>query len=1170
MSKYLIKRDGRREKIDSVKIYNAIMSSAQSVYQYKELESENFKHCHNLSLRISKRVVNLLNERIGMATVEEVQDMLVKSLVNSREDKVAESFILYRAERCRIRDSKSSLMNKIEEITYVDSKNSDTKRDNANVDGNTAMGTMLQYGSAVSKTFADSFMIRSDIKEKLDEGAIYIHDKDFLAMGTTTCCQIELDKLFEKGFSTGHGYLRKPKSIASYASLAAIAIQSNQNDQHGGQSIPTFDYYMAPGVTESFKKNLKDNLSLLFDFLRRDIDLNVLFSDLDKEKNTFLFKNKHLLFDLLKKQLSKVSNLDSHTLHTMIKKSLNKALELTNKQTLQAMEGLVHNLNTMHCLPSFQKIWVLDENELKLLPIEYIFNNFQRQRFRVLSFNKHTHEYEWKYVVNCWNNGHRNSLVELTTKKGQKVCTTDNHKFIIRNQNDELSVGFPLEINEVVIAKKFPSAGKCLPAISLDHYTSNKTQNYLEDHIPLTEELAELFGYYVADGSVVGGSQLCFTTCDESIRERIIAILIDIYGNKLTYKDYFYKHDKYKETRFNVGKVWTDCFKDICGNNSLTKKIPTIILQNENTDYLKSFLKGYFVCDARCSYYLEASTVSEELMNDLNYAILLLGAIPYVVKRDNLYSITIGGKASKRIGLEELLTRVPKTELRKDNETTLPLFAVDCSSKTIEYNGDVYDIEVEENANFVVDSGIVVHNSRAGAQVPFSSLNFGTDTSEEGRMVTKNLLLAQEAGLGNGETAIFPILIFKVKEGVNYNSEDPNYDLFKLSMRVSAKRLFPNYVFLDAPFNLQYYKEGDYRSEVATMGCRTRVIGNVNGEETSCGRGNISFNTINLPRLGIKYGCNFRKKNLEENSTISTSYDSLGFFKELDTLIDLSCDALFDRYEFQKRKKIKNFPFLMGQKVWGSSNFESMDEEIGDEILKSGTLSIGFIGLAECLIALIGEHHGESKIAQELGLDIIAYMRKRMDDYMNRTNLNFSLLATPAEGLSGYFTKIDKKEFGIITGVTDKDYYTNSFHIPVSYNISISDKIKKEAPYHELTNAGHITYVEVSGDISNNLEAFESIIRCMKESGIGYGSINHPIDRDPICGYSGVIEGDVCPVCNRQQTEDRPFERIRRITGYLVGTLDRFNNGKKSEEHDRVKHSFNNTYVHSVCNVKED
>ena len=438
----------------------------------------------------------------------------------------------------------------------------------------------------------------------------------------------------------------------------------------------------------------------------------------------------------------------------------------------------------------------------------------------------------------------------------------------------------------------------------------------------------------------------------------------------------------------------------------------------------------------------------------------------------------------------------------------------------------------------------LVHNlntmhSRAGAQVPFSSINYGTDTSPEGRMVIRNILLAEEAGLGNGETPIFPIHIFKMRDGVSGEEGDPNWDLFKLSCRVSAKRLFPNFSFMDAPFNAEYLTDDmDPDHEVAYMGCRTRVMANRHdpSRETTYGRGNLSFTSVNLPRLGIRH-----------------AGDVDGFFKALDEMCELVFRQLLERLEAQSQRRVRNYPFLMRQGVWMDSEKLGLHDEVR-EVLKHGTLTLGFIGLAECLVALVGQHHGESRYAQELGLKIVSRMRELCDRKGEETGLNFTLIATPAEGLSGRFVKIDRRLFGVIPGVTDRDYYTNSFHVPVYFDISSFRKIKIEAPYHALTNGGHITYVELDGDPRNNLQAFEDIVLAMKHAGVGYGSINHPVDYDPACGYTGII-GDECPHCGRHETKAEPFERIRRITGYLVGTLDRFNNGKRAEERDRVKHS---------------
>lgn len=776
------KRDGRVITFVPEKITRAIFLAASAVAKEDGGEAD-----YEMAERLTDQVTGYINSvyKKTVPSVEQVQDAVVRVLIETGHAKTSEAYILYRSERTRVRNLRTRLMKSIEEITFSDAKDSDMKRDNANIDGNTAMGTMLQYGSAVSKEYCLSQVINPKYAKMHEAGDIHIHDLDFMNMGTLTCCQIDLDKLFQGGFSTGHGFLREPQDISSYAALAAIAVQSNQNDQHGGQSIPAFDFYLAKGVAKTFRKLYINNLQKATELIAgKTTDVKEMVKrveGLTRKKPTLDMDYEFL--DTLNEELKKELNISDETIKSMNTFTYKEARNETDKATYQAMEGFIHNLNTMH--------------------------------------------------------------------------------------------------------------------------------------------------------------------------------------------------------------------------------------------------------------------------------------------------------------------------------------------------------------------------SRAGAQVPFSSINFGTDTSVEGRMLMKNLLLAQEAGLGNGETPIFPILIFKVKEGINYNPGDPNYDLFQLSIRVSAKRLFPNFVFVDAPYNLQYYDPNDFTTEIATMGCRTRVLSNVNGKATPVGRGNNSFTTINLPRLGIKHGVVGKKG----------FFDKSAFFQELDEELELIISQLMERGGIQSGKRVKNFPFLMGQGVWLDS--ENLDwNDTLEDVVKHGTFSIGFIGLAECLVALIGEHHGESDAAQELGLEIIGYMRQKADEAVDKFKLNFSIIATPAEGLSGRFTRIDKKKYGEIRGVTDREYYTNSNHVPVYYPISAYDKIKKEAPYHELTNAGHIAYVELDGDPIKNLDAFEAVVRCMKESGVGYGSINHPVDRDPICGFSGVIDDNICPKCGRDENKSSvKFDRIRRITGYLVGTLDRFNDGKAAEERERLKHN---------------
>ena len=742
----IIKRDGRVVLFDQHKIAAAILRSMEAAQDGDASDAA----------RVANDVQRELEAHFSAEApnIEAIQDAVERQLMNHGFSAAAKAYILYRANRTRAREANTSLMKTIDEITNTDARISDMKRDNANIDGNTAMGAMLQIGAAGAKAYNEMYLLRPEHAKAYREGDIHIHDFDFYSL-TTTCCQIDILKLFHGGFSTGHGYLREPQSIQSYAALAAIAIQSNQNDQHGGQSIPNFDYGMAEGVAKTYRKaftrRLRDALEDYLDLTDEDAAVTAIITQAEEMTGeTARLESSETYLSAVALGLCQKYHLDKEKAWKLITRASTRAYAKADRDTKQAMEGFVHNLNTMH--------------------------------------------------------------------------------------------------------------------------------------------------------------------------------------------------------------------------------------------------------------------------------------------------------------------------------------------------------------------------SRAGAQTPFSSINYGTDTSPEGRMVIRNILLALDAGLGHGETCIFPIHIFKVKEGVNYNEGDPNYDLFRLSCKVSAKRLFPNYTFLDSPFNLQYYVPGHPETEVATMGCRTRVMANVYDptRQIAYSRGNLSFTSINLPRLAIESGGDEKK-----------------FYDSLENMLELVAQQLLDRFEIQANKHIYNYPFLMGQGVWLDSDKLSLQDNLR-EVLKHGTLSIGFIGLAETLTALYGHHHGESGEMQKKGLEIIGFMRSFCDRISQEHKMNFTLLATPAEGLSGRFIRMDQKRYGKLPGITDREYYTNSFHIPVWFPISVYDKIRLEAPYHALCNAGHISYVELDGDTARNVEAFESVVRCMHDFGIGYGSINHPVDRDPICGYVGII-GDVCPRCGRREGEEVPPDRVEEL-----------------------------------------
>ena len=744
--RYIVKRDGRKVAFNSNKIANAIKKSMVSVHPDDELDAEQLKLVDQLTAEV---VAEIEDNDVSAPTVENTQDVIERVLIKHNLSDVAKNFILYRQQRTNVRTYNAELTKIYRDLTSKSSADMDLKRENANIDANAPMGLMLRFGSEGSKDFVKRYVLKPEHSIAHSNGSIHIHDLDFYLL-TINCCQIDLTDLFKRGFSTGHGFLREPQSIQSAAALSCIAIQSNQNDMHGGQSIPMFEYDLAPYVVKSYNKHLRQVIKIV---LRNDdIDLDDLKAAIEqiyKDNGTALADQTQEQIAVLVKEILR-SKFEGDELEDNLSYTMSEALKLTNRETYQAMEAVIHNLNSMQ--------------------------------------------------------------------------------------------------------------------------------------------------------------------------------------------------------------------------------------------------------------------------------------------------------------------------------------------------------------------------SRAGAQVPFSSINYGTGTTAEQRMIMKNVLLATDAGLGSGETPIFPVQIFKVKDGVNTKEGDPNYDLFRLACKVSAKRLFPNFSFLDAPYNKQYYVEGHPETEVAVMGCRTRVFGNDydKTKQVIPGRGNLSFTTINLPRLAI-----------EAHGSISKFYESL------DRMVNMVFEQLLDRFEIIADKHVYNYPFLMGQGIWIDSYRLHWDDKIRD-VIKNGSLSVGFIGLAETLVALVGQHHGESQNALELGLNIIRHMRELTDKQTQKTGLNFSLFSTPAEGLSGRFVNIDKKIYGIIPGVTDRSYYTNSFHVPVYYNISAADKIRIEGKFHELCNAGAISYVEMDGDLNKNIDAFERVVLYMRDCGVGYGSINHPVDRCPVCGYVGVIN-DVCPKCGRKDGEGVTIERLSKL-----------------------------------------
>lgn len=788
---FITKRDGKSEAFSIDKIRNAVTKA----YRASGIQEDS-----NTIGRMAEQVASAIT---GLQiTVEEIQDLVEKELMASNPY-VAKKYIIYREWRTIERDKKTHMKQVMDGIVAIE-KN-DVNLSNANMSAHTPAGQMMTFASEVTKDYANKYLLGVKYARAHRNGDIHIHDLDYYPTKTTTCIQYDLDDLFERGFRTKNGSIRTPQSIQSYATLATIIFQTNQNEQHGGQSIPAFDFFMAKGVRKTFVKHLASFTAFLNSMkngnetdekyvrqLLLDVIVSIDFSDEQASRIISLLNEKNI-------------SIESGELTSI----WNRALKATRKDTHQAMEGFIHNLNTMH--------------------------------------------------------------------------------------------------------------------------------------------------------------------------------------------------------------------------------------------------------------------------------------------------------------------------------------------------------------------------SRGGNQVVFSSINYGTDTSAEGRLLIRELLSATSEGLGHGEVPVFPIQIFKVKEGISYSDEDyalamadfekamrgeiafktPNFDLLLEACRTTSVALFPNFIFLDAPFNQNaLWKAEDperYRYEVASMGCRTRVFENMHGEKSSLGRGNLSFTSMNMPRLAIKARREAEELNPDgDKHTIRKEARQL-FLESVRGMSVLIAEQLYDRYQYQRTALARQFPFMMGNDVWKGGSALDANDEVGD-VINSGTLGIGFIGGHNAMVAIHGEGHAHNQEAWETLREALEVMNSVASEYKEKYKLNYSVLATPAEGLSGRFTRIDRKVYGIIPGVNDRDYYVNSFHIDVKEPVSILEKIKKEAPFHALTGGGHITYVELDGEAKKNIPAILKIVKVMYDQHIGYGSINHPVDTCKQCGYKGVIY-DKCPVCSSEY-----ILRLRRITGYLTGSLESWNSAKKAEESDRTKH----------------
>ncbi|HWR31652.1 MAG TPA: anaerobic ribonucleoside-triphosphate reductase [Negativicutes bacterium] len=1147
------KRDGRDVSFDPNKITEAIYKAAQSVGGSDR----------EMAMELTLDVLRVLRQKYNGhgCGVEEVQDMVEKILIERGHAKTAKAYILYRSKRSRIREGKSELMDAVQDILV------ETSRDNANV-SNSPSAKMLQIASAASKAYYLTRMIPEHLSQAHVRGDIHIHDLDFYGK-TLNCVQIPLGRLLQEGFNNGHGYIRPPKRPASATALAAIILQSSQNDMFGGQSFAYFDRDMAP-----FMKNVDENE--VFQAMEALIyNLNSMHS-LPGDERIWIYD----------RQESRLGTLSMEEFHLKFEPGRFAALSMNYengrtelKEITDSMKHYNFNRILRVNLKSGQTVAVTDNHSIMtidnsgkvvtshpealrvgLVPAKWE-PELQRHMYDLRSYpasrryavdavelDENLARFFGYYVA-----GGSSAEAELTGKhcdKNMEMKVTSVLRKLHPRFTAELRTDRERNKGDLVcrVGSRFASFVRdvCGAGIS--------TKRVPSEIFFASETIIRSFldGFFSVHSGEFDHQQQVGATYARELRDGIWLLLTrlgiisalsqaTLVSSSIAAAGNYYRIATVSSRGQDVFQVRPEdapfdyeylrpLLAEVCGKDFVDTGLDEIgpeLVQKWAIDLAERLLT-----EPEQNRLEELAGIRPENLTlsgfDMPIAFGELFSRLFMANETGMTDcerdMEAGGIAAQwaqKILSQNEAVRNTLSVLQRAAQM-YPIAVDSLSEEAMERC--VYDIAVADNENFLTAQGIFVHNSRAGAQVPFSSLNVGTETTPEGRAVTRNLLLAYEKGLGKGENPIFPNVIFRLKKGINFNPEDPNYDLFQLAIRVASKRLNPTFSFMDSSFNKQY------GTDVSYMGCRTRVVANVNGPAVTDGRGNLSFTTINLPRIAIKSDRNLMR-----------------FYQQLDEMLDLICEQLYHRFQVQASLKVKDMPFLMGQGLYLDSEKLKRDDTV-ESVIKHGTLSIGFIGLAETLVSLTGRHHGESDEAQSLGEEIVAFMRDKVDRAIDKYHQNYTLIATPAEGLSGRFVKMDRKEYGIIPGVTDREYYSNSFHIPVSFHISAQEKMRREGVYHKYTNAGHISYVEFDAPPINNPKAVEDILRCMAESDIGYAGINFPVDFCDSCGHVGVIETDCCPVCGAGT-----IRRVRRITGYL-STIERFNDPKQAELENRVTH----------------
>ena len=1284
----IIKRDGRKVDFDPSKIYHAVDQAMTAIGLRKVSAASNEESINTFADQVTHLVTDKIEHlQVASISVEQIQDLVEETLIEQNRSDIAKHYIVYRQQRSDAREINSSTNEMIDHILHVTSADDDDKRENGNINTDAVMGSMLKIGSSVTKNYNLAKLLNPKHVKMHRDGVIHMHDLDFMSL-CANCLFIPLNKLLRDGFSTGHGFLRSPTTIRSAAALTCIAIQSSQNDMFGGQAIPSFDYYLAPYVAKSFVRHFSDYLEIIThisDTVRKEYFIRPLDAFIMKHNGIYKYRDEvKAQYDILRAQpcLEEDKNVDTEQQFTDAWKYAERK---TIQETHQAMEALTHNLCSMQCFPGYEDLWVYDRlaNQWCIFTFAELHRKFTLGRYSVLSVNQSTGAVEMKGILDCVARDNDKRMISIADASGAGYVSTYDHRYMTSNPDATLGYTPAIDASHTTMPRGFT-----IP--TLNHDTGMEIfSNYdaeVTTFIPYSQELAELLGYFVADGWTTTDSLVIGFNANSEVNPVHIAELFHVvFGVEAEQQITDGSSSIYPEHNRDL-VIHCDLYiaryiEKLCGQNIYSRHVPNFVLTGEE-NYQNSFTRAFFSNAIDSGTF---ATNSSSLIYDMRLMSLANNRL-LTVNMTNVTTDPTEPAVHRYVGS----IKDAGADLRSSDVSGIRVFNESIVSKTDAPDAEiVYDISVRDNENFMLANGAIVHNSRAGSQTPFSSVNFGLDTSWEGRLISSEVLDAGYAGLGHGETALFPITIFKMKKGVN-DKGSPNYDLFQKACKVTALRMLPNFVNVDAPFNLEYYQPDRPETHIATMGCvhgtetslwklddkievsdfgrmsrilmnkyplirysaisfymdlekvdigiwdsfnnkfakvkkfiinqnitdwvivklddestltitpdhplpvegrgriradelkrgdrikhsineklytgsdefatvlsiekasigsisettsysydvetdtdrfdldsifsfncRTRVLSNVydkNHVQTD-GRGNLFWTTINMPYLALEAK--------EQAGDIITN-----FFRRLDEVIDDVIDFSHDRFNIIAHRKAYNFPFLMGQHEYVGSDELLPDGDIR-EVIKNGTIAIGFIGLAETLLTLVGKHHGESDEAQALGLKIIQHMKDRADRQTKLENINYSVMGSPAEGCTGRLCKAIKKRWGVIPGITDKPYLVNSTHVPPSYKTTLVHKVEIEAPYHALCLGGHIWYGEIDANTAANVEAVERIVTYIASKGCGYFSLNHPMMRDPICGYVGAPAPDgSCPRCGRKEFEGVAAWKLLQLRSY--------------------------------------